>query len=253
MSDVLLMERRGGVFVLTMNRPEARNAINQELASAIESAVTELDADPELAVGVLTGAAGTFCSGMDLKAFTRGEVVSTGRGFGGMTQRPPEKPMIAAVEGWALAGGCELALSCDLLVAARGAHFGIPEVKRGLVAAAGGLSRLPLSLPHQLAMKLALTGDPITAERAHAHGMVNRLVEPGRAVEEAIVLAEQIAANAPLALRASKWIVTRATGRDDQDLWREQEQLAAEILTSQDALEGATAFAEKRPPRWAGQ
>jgi enoyl-CoA hydratase len=253
MVDTLQVERRGGVLLMTMNRPEARNAIDQALATAIEAAVTRLDDDPELVVGVLTGAAGTFCSGMDLKAFARGETVSTGRGFGGLTRRPPEKPMIAAVEGWALAGGCELALACDLLVAARGSRFGIPEVKRGLVAAAGGLSRLPLSLPHQLAMELALTGEPITAERAYDAGMVNRLVEPGQAVPEALVLAEQIATNAPQAQRASKWIMTRASGRDDQDLWREQEERAAAVMVSRDAIEGATAFAEKRLPHWTGR
>ncbi|HEU5037985.1 MAG TPA: crotonase/enoyl-CoA hydratase family protein [Nocardioides sp.] len=253
MGEVLEVDRRGRVLVLTMNRPEARNAIDQALASAIEAAVTELDEDPDLVVGVLTGAGGTFCSGMDLKAFARGERVVTDRGFGGMTERPPEKPVIAAIEGWALAGGCELALACDLLVAARDAQLGIPEVKRGLVAAAGGLSRLPHALPYPLAMELALTGDPITAERAHALGMVNRLTEPGGALDEALALADRIAENGPLAVRTSKWLMATAAGWNDPDLWRRQQERVLEVMTSADATEGATAFAEKRPPRWTGR
>jgi enoyl-CoA hydratase len=253
MRDVLSLERRGGVLLMTMDRPEARNAIDQALASAIAAAVDELDSDDRLAVGVLTGAGGTFCAGMDLKAFARGERSSTARGFGGITESPPEKPLIAAVEGWAVALGCELALACDLIVAARGARFGIPEVKRGLVAAAGGLSRLPHALPYPLAMELALTGEPLSAERAHALGMVNRLTEPGEALDEALVLAEQIASNAPLAVRTSKWIMSTAVGWNDADLWRRQAERVAEVMSSRDALEGATAFAEKRPPRWTGR
>jgi len=250
---VLVVERRGSVLLMTMNRPTARNAIDQALASAIAAAVDELDSDDRLAVGVLTGAGGTFCAGMDLKAFARGERSGTARGFGGMTQSPPEKPLIAAVEGWALALGCELALACDLIVAASGARFGIPEVKRGLVAAAGGLSRLPHALPYPLAMELALTGEPLTADRAYALGMVNRLTEPGAALDEALAMAEKIASNAPLALRTSKWIMSTAVGWNDGDLWRRQEQRVAEVMGSQDAIEGATAFAEKRPPRWTGR
>lgn len=253
MCEVLDLERDGGVLVLTMNRPEARNAVDQALARAIEAAVTELDDDPDLLVGVLTGAGGTFCSGMDLKAFARGERVATARGFGGLTERPPEKPMVAAVEGWALAGGCEIALACDLVVAARGARFGIPEVKRGLVAAAGGLSRLPHAVPYPVAMEMALTGDPITAERAHAYGLVNRLTEPGRALEEAVALAKTIAGNGPLAVRTSKWIMATAAGWNDPDLWSRQRDRVAQVMSSQDALEGATAFLEKRQPRWTGR
>jgi enoyl-CoA hydratase len=253
MGDELAIDRTDGVMVLTMSRPQARNAIDQALASSIAAAIDDLDQDDSLLVAVLTGADGTFCSGMDLKAFARGERVTTHRGFGGLTERPPSKPVIAAVEGWALAGGCELALACDLLVAARGAHFGIPEVKRGLVAAAGGLSRLPLALPVQLAMELALTGDPITAERAHELGMVNRLTEPGAALDEALVLAHRIARNGPLAVRTSKWIMTTATRRDDPELWRQQAERVAAVMTSRDATEGATAFAEKREPRWTGR
>ena len=253
MGDVLVLERLGGVLLMTMNRPEARNAIDQRLASALAAAVDDLDSDDGLTIGVLTGAGGTFCSGMDLKAFARGERVSTPRGFGGFTQVPPEKPMIAAVEGWALAGGFELVLACDLIVAARDAHFGIPEVKRGLVAAAGGLTRLPHALPYPLAMELALTGEPLAAERAHALGMVNRLTEPGAAFDEALSLARQIASNGPMAVRTSKWIMSTAVGWNDDDLWRRQEQRAAEVLASDDATEGATAFAEKRSPRWTGR
>lgn len=252
MSDVLDIERHGRILVLTMDRPQARNAIDQALASAIEVAVDELESDAGLAVGILTGAGGTFCSGMDLKAFARGERVTTERGFGGITERPPEKPMIAAVEGWALAGGCELALACDLIVAARDAWFGIPEVKRGLVAAAGGLSRLPHALPYPIAMEMALTGDPISAGRAHDLGMVSRLTEPGAALEEALALAARISENGPLALRTSKWMMATAAGWNRPEIWQEQAARVHEVMESADATEGATAFAEKRAPRWSG-
>lgn len=252
MSTLLLEERRGAVVVLTMNRPQARNAITPELALAIENAVDRLDEDPSVAVGILTGAGATFCSGMDLKAFARGEIEMPSRGFGGMTQRPPATPMIAAVEGWALAGGCELALACDMVVAAEDAQFGIPEVKRGLVAAAGGLSRLPRALPHPVAMELALTGEPLGASRAHEYGLVNRLTPSGGALVEALSLAQQVAANGPLAVRASKWLMTTSTGWDDPTLWERQAERVSQVLASDDALEGARAFAEKREPRWSG-
>lgn len=250
---MLTARRQGAVLVLTMNRPQTRNAINQALASAIEAALDDLDSDDRLAVGVLTGAGGTFCAGMDLKAFAKGERVSTGRGFGGIAEHPPGKPMVAAVEGWALAGGCELALACDLIVAGRDARFGIPEVKRGLVAAAGGLSRLPHALPYPLAMEMALTGEPITAERAAGLGMVNRVTEPGDALAEALAVAERIASNGPLAVRTSKWIMSMAAGWNDADVWSRQHDRVAEVLASRDAVEGATAFAEKRAPRWTGR
>ncbi|MCW2774733.1 MAG: enoyl-CoA hydratase [Nocardioides sp.] len=253
MDGVLEIERRDRILVLTMSRPHVRNAIDQALASAIAAALDDLDADDGLSVAVLTGAGGTFSSGMDLEAFARGERVATDRGFGGITERPPEKPVIAAVEGWALAGGCEIALACDLLVAARDAQFGIPEVKRGLVAAAGGLSRLPLALPYQVAMELALTGEPIGAERAHSFGMVNRLVEPGQALTEALSLAGAVAANGPLAVRTSKWIMATASGWTGATTWEPQREKVAEIMGSHDATEGATAFAEKRTPRWLGR
>jgi enoyl-CoA hydratase len=252
--DSVLVERTDGVAVITINRPDARNAIDLATAQGIADAIDLLDGDRDLSVGVLTGAGGTFCAGMDLKAFTRGErPVLEGRGFGGLTERPPRKPLIAAVEGYALAGGFELALSADLVVAARDARFGLPEVKRGLVAGAGGLLRLPRTVSYQLAMEIALTGDMLDAEAAHRHGLVARLTEPGEALREALRLAAAIAANAPLALVASKAIVARAAGWTDPALFAEQAADVEPVLASADALEGARAFAEKRSPVWRGQ
>jgi enoyl-CoA hydratase len=249
----LLIDKHDGVAVLTMNRPQSRNAMNVELANALAAAIDDVDADSAISVVVLTGAGGTFCAGMDLKAFANGEVPTIeGRGFGGMTQRPPTKPTIAAVEGWALAGGFELVLSCDLVVASRDAKFGIPEVKRGLFAAAGGLLRLPKAMPYQLAMELALTGDPITATQAQQYGLVNRVTEPGSALASALELAKTIAANGPLALQATKAIMSMAAH------WTDNEELAAQrvhydvVFSSADALEGARSFAEKRAPVWRG-
>jgi enoyl-CoA hydratase len=205
-------------------------------------------------VGIITGAGGTFCAGMDLKAFVRGERPSIpGRGFGGITERPPGKPLIAAVEGWALAGGCELALAADMIVAARGARFGLPEVKRGLVAAGGGLLRLPKVLPYQLAMEVALTGDPLSAERAHAHGLVNVLTEPGGALAGARELAARIAPNGPLAVRASKQVMALSIGYTDADAHAGQREITEPVLASADAAEGARAFTEKRAPVWRGK
>lgn len=247
----VLTQFADGVGVVTINRPTARNAVDLEVAEQLARAVDELDARDDIFVGILTGAGGTFCAGMDLKAFARGERPSIpGRGFAGITERPPVKPLIAAVEGWALAGGCELALAADLIVAARDARFGLPEVKRGLVAAAGGLMRLPRALPYQLAMELALTGEPISAETAHAHGVVNRVTEPGGALAGARELAECIAANGPLAVRAAKRMVSVATGYGDRYAYAVQQEIAAPVLTSADAQEGARAFAEKRAPVW---
>jgi enoyl-CoA hydratase len=243
-----------GVAVITINRPEARNAVNREVAEGIAAAIDELDARKDLVIGILTGAGGTFSAGMDLKAFARGETPTLpGRGFGGLTERPPAKPLIAAVEGWALAGGCELALSADLVVAARDAKFGLPEVTRGLVAAAGGLLRLPKALPYQLAMEIALTGDPISAELAHQHGLVNRLTAPGEAIDAARELAARIARNGPLAVRASKQIVSGAVRWTDAEAFTAQTDVAAPVMISADALEGARAFAEKRDPVWKGE
>jgi enoyl-CoA hydratase len=202
---------------------------------------------------VLTGAGGTFCAGMDLKAFARGERPRIeGRGFAGLTEAPPAKPLIAAVEGWALAGGCELALTADLIVAARDARFGIPEVKRGLFAAGGGVLRLAKALPYQRAMEMALTGDPLSAEEAHRFGLVNMLTEPGGALAGARALAARIAANGPLAVRASKQLIAGSVGWTDRAALDAQQELADTVFASADALEGARAFAEKRPPVWRG-
>lgn len=242
-----------GVLVVTIDRPEARNAVNQEVAEAIAGAMERLDADPDLRVGVLTGAGGTFCAGMDLKAFVRGErPVIPGRGFAGLVERGPDKPLIAAVEGYALAGGFEIVLGCDLVVAAEDATFGIPEVRRGLVAAGGGLLKLPRRIPYHQAMELALLGNHIPATRAHELGLVNRLVPRGSALAEALALAGEITANGPLAVAVSKQIVQGALGWPPEEQWSRQGELAGPVSASDDAREGATAFAEKRPPRWTG-
>jgi enoyl-CoA hydratase len=249
----VLTERRDGVLLITLNRPGQRNAINVEVAEGVSAALDELDGTPELRVGVLTGAGKGFCAGMDLKAFVEGKRPWVGdRGFAGIVQRPPEKPLIAAIEGFAVAGGLEVALSCDLIVAARGAKLGIPEVKRGLVAAAGALLKLPRRIPYHLAMELALTGEPIDAERAAQLGLVNRVVEPGQAVEAALGLAAELVVNAPLALTVSKRILVEQAGWSPEEMWERQGELARIALESDDAREGATAFAEKRAPVWRG-
>jgi enoyl-CoA hydratase len=250
MSEAVHVEADGDVLVVTIDRPEARNAVNLAVAEGIAAALERLDGDDALRVGVLTGAGGTFCAGMDLKAFVAGERPHVeGRGFAGIVQGPPRKPLIAAVEGWAVAGGFEIALACDLIVAARDARFGIPEVKRGLVAAGGALIRLPRRIPYHIAMDLALTGDPIPAERAYELGLVARLAEPGGAVVAARKLAATIAANGPLAIDATKGILAA----DEAGLWEHQAELADPVFGSEDAREGAVAFAEKRPPVWRGR
>ncbi|AOD21143.1 crotonase/enoyl-CoA hydratase family protein [Rhodococcus pyridinivorans] len=252
--SVVLTEFADGVAVFTLNRPEAKNAVNLEVSEALAAAIDEFEARPDLTIGILTGAGGTFCAGMDLKAFARGERPSIpGRGFGGLTEAPPSKPLIAAVEGWALAGGCELALSADLIVASREAKFGIPEVKRGLAAAAGGLLRLPKILPYPLAMELAITGDPLTAEVAHQHGLVNRVTEPGEALTVAKELAARVAANGPLAVKATKQVVAMAANYTDPDAFVAQRKFIDPVFASADAKEGARAFAEKRAPVWKGE
>jgi enoyl-CoA hydratase len=243
-----------GVLLVTLDRPEARNAVNTALAEAVAAAMDRLDADPDLRVGVITGAGGTFCSGMDLKAFVRGERPYVGdRGFAGLTERGPEKPLIAAVEGYALAGGCEIVLACDLVVAGDGASFGIPEAKRGLVAAGGGLLRLPERIPYHVAMELALTGNHVPAARMAQLGLVNRLVPTGGALDAALGLAAEITANGPLAVRISKKIVAESLGWPAEDKWARQREVADPISSSEDAREGAVAFAEKRPPVWRGK
>ncbi len=250
----VLVERRDSVLLITLNRPEARNAVNLPLAEGIASALEELDGESSLSVGVLTGVGKGFCAGMDLKAFVTGERPWVGdRGFAGIVRRASAKPLIAAVEGFAVAGGLEVALACDLIVAARGAKLGIPEVKRSLVAAGGALLHLPRRIPYQLAMELALTGDPIAAERAHELGLVNRLAEPGSAVEVALALAGEIAVNAPLALAASKRILQEQWDWSSAEMWEAQSAISDPVFTSEDAREGATAFAEKRPPEWRGR
>ncbi|MDX6649784.1 MAG: enoyl-CoA hydratase [Solirubrobacteraceae bacterium] len=252
--EAVLTERRGDVLVITLNRPEARNAVNGALAEGIAAALDELDGDDALRVGVLTGAGKGFSSGMDLKAFVAGErPYVEDRGFAGITQRSSRKPLIAAIEGFAVAGGFEIALSCDLIVAARGARLGIPEVKRSLVAAAGALFRLPRRIPYHLAMELALTGDPIDAERGHQLGLVNRLAEPGEALDAALELAAAIVKNGPLALIASKEIVRNASDWTEAEAWEKQGAIAGPVMVSQDAREGAIAFAEKRDPVWKGR
>jgi enoyl-CoA hydratase len=243
-----------GVLLVTIDRPQARNAVTAAVARGIAAAMDRLDGDPDLRVGVLTGAGGTFCAGMDLKAFVRGELpVVPGRGFAGVTRQPPATPLIAAVEGYALAGGFELVLACDLVVAAEGAVFGIPEVKRGLVAAAGGLLRLPERIPYHQAMELALLGNHIPAARARELGLVNRLVPDGTALDAALRLAAEITANGPLAVAASKRIVASAGGWPEDEMWERQAEIAEPVAASEDAVEGARAFAEKRAPVWSGR
>ena len=249
-------EVKGRVGIITINRPEARNAVNGEVAAGIEAAIDRIEEDDEIWVGVIAGEGTVFCAGADLKAIATGQAAAlqTERGgFAGIARRQREKPIIAAVDGPALAGGCEIVLSCDLVVASTNAAFGIPEVKRSLIAAAGGLFRLPRALPRAVAMELALTGDPIDAERAHALGLVNQLVGPGEAVGGALALAERICANAPLAVRESRKVVLAAATEDDDTLWRITNAGFATVATSEDFAEGPRAFIEKRAPQWKGR
>jgi len=252
--QAVLTEVRGRVLVITLNRPDARNAVNVALAQGLADAVERLDAGDELSVGVLTGAGKGFCAGMDLRAFVAGESPWIGgRGFAGIVETPPRKPIIAAIEGFAVAGGLEIALACDLIVAAEGAKLGIPEVKRGLVAAGGALLRLPQRIPYHVAMELALTGDPIRAQRAAELGIVNRVAPPGGALDAAVALAEAVAANGPLATAASKRILVEAAGWGPDEQWQRQAEIAGPVLSSEDAREGATAFSEQRDPVWNGR
>ncbi len=248
----VLVEQRDRILIVTINRPKVKNAVNAAVSRGLADAMDRLDGDPGLSVGILTGAGGSFCAGMDLKAFARGEVpIVEGRGMG-FTERPPDKPLIAAVEGFALAGGTELALATDLIVASKDSAFGIPEVKRGLVAGGGGLLRLPERIPYAIAMELALTGDSLPAARAHELGLVNVLAEPGTALEAAIALAEKIAANGPLAVAATKRIIVESRGWSRDTMFADQNKILMPVFASNDAREGAVAFAEKRPPRWTG-
>ena len=253
-ASAVLTERRDRILIITLNRPDQRNAVNEAVAQGIAAALDELDDDAGLSVGVLNGAGKGFCAGMDLKAFVAGERPHVeGRGFAGIVERPSEKPLVAAIEGFAVAGGLEVALACDLIVAARGARLAIPEVKRSLVAAGGALLRLPRALPRNVALELALTGDPIDADRAHQLGLVNRVAEPGEALEVALKLAEAIAANAPLALAATKRVIRDAPDWRDAEFFEHQREIIDPVFNSEDAREGAMAFAERREPVWKGR
>jgi enoyl-CoA hydratase len=253
-AEPVLTERLGNVLLITLNRPEVRNAVNAALAAGVGGALDELDEDEGLSVGVLTGTGGFFCAGMDLGAFVKGESPWFGdRGFAGIAQRASRKPLIAAIEGFAVAGGMEIALACDLIVAARGAKLGIPEVKRSLVAAGGALLRLPRRMPYHVVMELALTGDTLPAERFHELGLVNRVTEPGEAVQGALELAERLAKNGPLALIASKQILQQQFDWSTQEMWERQGAITGPVFASEDAKEGASAFKEKRDPRWQGR
>ncbi len=249
----LLVDEHGRVLVLTMNRPAARNAMSQRMAYDIAAALEDFDARSDLSVAIITGAGGTFCAGMDLKGFARGErPVVEGCGFAGIVKRPPRKPIIAAVEGYALAGGFEIVLSCDLVVASSAAKFGLPEVKRGLTAAAGGLLRLQHRVPFHLAMELVLTGRMWPATEAADVHLVSRLTEPGSALQDALALANEIAANAPLALAASKQVLVESVDWPLSEKFDRQEAIVDPIRKSADAQEGARAFVEKRAAQWIG-
>lgn len=248
------VERVASTLIIAIDRPRQRNAVDRGVSIAIAAALDLLDRDDELRVGILTGRGGCFCAGMDLKAFVAGERPELeGRGFGGLTEAPPRKPLIAAVEGFALAGGCELALACDLIVAGEDAHFGLPEVTRGLVAGSGGLVRLPRRIPPAIALEYALTGARMDATTAHRWGLVNRVAPSGGALDAALALSAEIAVNAPLAVAMTKRIVGEAPGWPDDEVWSRQLPLVEPVLASDDALEGARAFADKRAPVWTGR
>lgn len=250
MADEVLTERRGRVLLITLNRPDAMNAINTPLAQALNAALAELDESPDLTVGILTGAGRGFSAGMDLKAFAK---EGFPEGFDEFIQVGCKKPLIAAVEGFALAGGLEIALSCDLIVGAENSRFGIPEVGVGLFAAGGALLRLPQRVPYGLAMELALTGDPIPAAEALTHRLIDRVAPKGSAVEVAMELAERIAKNAPLAVIASKQTLKAQKGTTTEDFWKVQIPMIKDVFSSEDSKEGPAAFAQKRAPQWSGK
>jgi len=250
-NEAVLCERRENVLLITINRPEVRNAVNSAVAEGIAHALERLDEDDELSVGIVTGAGGFFCAGMDLGAFVKGESPWFGdRGFAGIAQRSARKPLVAAIEGFAVAGGMEIALACDLIVAAKGAKMGIPEAKRSLVAAGGALLRLPKRMPYHVVMELALTGDLQPAERFHELGVVNRLADPGHAIDLAIELAQKVAKSGPLALIASKQILQEQFDWSTEEMWNKQAAISGPVFASEDAREGASAFKEKRDPVW---
>ena len=249
-------ETRGHIAVLTINRPEARNAVNDVVASGMEAALDQMEADDQIWVGVLAGNGSVFSAGADLKAIASGKaggLVTKRGGFAGLVARDRTKPLIAAVDGPALAGGTEIVLACDLVVASSAARFGVPEVKRSLVAAAGALFRLPQKLPANIAAEALLTGDPISAERAHHFGLVNELCEPGTALDTAIALAERIATNAPLAVQESLAAMRSTQGVDDETAFRMSSEAMARLASTEDFAEGPLAFIEKREPQWKGR
>jgi enoyl-CoA hydratase len=249
-------EVRGRIGVLKINRPDKKNAVNGDVAQGMEAAIDKLEADPEVWLGVLTGEGNVFCAGADLKAINEGragELATERGGFAGIAARKRSKPIIAAVDGPALAGGTEIVLSCDLVVASTSASFGIPEAKRSLVAAAGGLFRLPRLLPRNIALEMGLTGDPISAERAHHFGLVNELCEPGQALDTALALGERIAANAPLAVRETLRLMLELPLADDETGFRESGRSMMELANTEDFWEGPKAFLEKRAPEWKGR
>jgi enoyl-CoA hydratase len=253
-SDEVLVEVDDGVAVITINRPRARNAVNGAVARGIAAALDELEERKDVAAYVLTGAGGTFSSGMDLKGFMTGDFpVLAGRGFGGIVEAPPKKPIIAAIEGYALAGGCELALACDIIVASEEAKFGLPEPKRGLVAGAGGVMRLPQRIPYHIAMEIALTGDHFPASRLYELGLVNHVTPAGGALAKALELAKKIAGNAPLALAATKRVMVESADWSRDEMFKKQGEIINPVFGSKDAMEGAAAFAEKRAPQWKGE
>jgi enoyl-CoA hydratase len=249
--DVVLVRGENGILIITINRPDQRNAVNGAVSAGIAAALDELDSSPDLRVGVLHGNGSAFCAGLDLKAFAAGEPVrDPARGFGGIVERPPAKPLIAAVEGWALGGGFEIVLACDLVTAGKSARFGLPEVRRGLAARGGGVFRLPRRLPHAVAMEVIVTGAPLEAARAADFGLVNRLVEDGQALTAAIELAELIAANAPMSVRASKAVAVESAGWPLGEEFERQRAYLEPVFASQDAAEGVAAFREHRDPKW---
>jgi enoyl-CoA hydratase len=252
MTKLVSVDFIDGIQIITINRPEARNAISVETAIQMSAAFDEMDARDDVVIGILTGAGGTFSSGMDLKDFARTGIRSVvdGKGFAGLNEAPPKKPLIAAVEGFALAGGFEMMLACDLIVAANNAKFGLPEVKRGLVAGSGGLLRLPRHVPYHIAMEVILTGDMFTAERANQFGLINVMTDPGQALSEAINLARKICENGPMAVQTAKSIVNKGLDFSTEEMFRLQAPLMEHIFKSEDAREGSLAFAEKRKPVW---